>query len=76
MSYHVQLHKCFYSVPFKYLGESVEVKYSTTLVEVYYKSKLIATHPRLHKPNDKSTLTEHMPKNHEMYHEKMNPGRL
>lgn len=76
MSYHVQLHKCYYSVPFKYLRESVEVKYSTTLVEVYYKSKLIASHPRLYKPNDKSTLTEHMPTNHEMYHEKMNPGRL
>lgn len=76
ISYHVQLHKCYYSVPFKYLKEHIEIKYSTTLVEIYHKSKLIATHPRLYKPNDKSTLTEHMPKNHELYHEKMNPGRL
>jgi transposase len=76
ISYHVQLLKCFYSVPFKYLKEKVEVKYSTTLVEIYHKSKLIATHPRLIRANDKSTLTEHMPKNHQYQHEKMNPGRL
>jgi len=76
ISYHVQLMKCFYSVPFKYLKEKVEIKYSTTLIEIYYKSKLIATHPRLHKVNDRSTLKEHMPKNHEMQHEKMNSGRL
>lgn len=76
ISYHVQLHKCYYSVPYTYLKEKVEVKYSTTLVEIYHKSKLIATHPRLHKVNDKSTLKEHMPKNHEMQHEKMNPQRL
>ncbi len=76
ISYHIQLLKCFYSVPYKYLKEKVEVKYSTTLVEIYHKSKLIATHPRLHKINDRSTLKEHMPKNHEMQHEKMNPKRL
>jgi hypothetical protein len=76
ISYHVQLLKCFYSVPYTYLKEKVEVKYSTTLVEIHCKSKLIATHPRLHKVNDRSTLKEHMPKNHEMQHEKMNPQRL
>ena len=76
ISYHVQLLKCFYSVPYKHLKDKVEIKYSTTLVEIYHKSKLIATHPRLHKVNDRSTLKEHMPKNHEMQHEKMNPQRL
>ena len=76
ISYHVQLLKRFYSVPYKYLKEKVEVKYSTTLVEIYLKSKLIATHPRLHKINDRSTLKEHMPKNHQYQNEKMNPQRL
>ena len=76
ISYHVQLLKCLYSVPYKYLKEKVEVKYSTTLVEIYHKSKLIATHPRLHKINDRSTLKEHMPKNHQYQNEKMNPQRL
>jgi len=76
ISYHVQLLKCFYSVPFKYLKQKVEVKYSTTLVEIYHKSKLIATHPRLFNVNERSTLKEHMPKNHQFREEKMNPGRL
>lgn len=76
ISYHVQLLKCFYSVPFKYLKEKVEVKYSTTLVEIYHKSKLIATHPRLFSINARSTLKEHMPKNHQFREEEMNPGRL
>jgi len=76
IDYHIELLKCFYSVPFRYLKEKVEIRYSTTLVEIYHKSKLIATHPRLYKPNDTSTLKEHMPLNHQYQHEKMNPQRL
>ena len=59
ISYHVQLLKSFYSVPFKYIKEKVEVKYSTTLIEIYHKSKLIATHPRLFKANERSTIKEY-----------------
>lgn len=76
IDYHVELLKCFYSVPFRYLKEKVEIKYSTTHLEVYHKSKLIATHPRLYKTNATSTLKEHMPLNHQYQHEKMNPQRL
>lgn len=76
LSYHVKLLDCYYSVPFKYLSQKVEVKYSTALVEIYYKSKLLATHPRIHRVNARSTLHEHMPKNHQFQNEKMNPGRL
>jgi hypothetical protein len=76
IDYHVELLKCFYSVPFKYLKEKVEIKYSTTLVEIYHKSKIVATHPRLYKINDSSTIKEHMPLNHQYQSEKMNPQRL
>jgi len=76
IDYHIELLKCFYSVPFKYLKEKVDVKYSTTLVEIYHKSKLIATHPRLRRMNDTSTLKEHMPLNHQYQNEKINPQRL
>lgn len=76
IDYHIELLKCFYSVPFKYLKEKVEVKYSTTLLEIYFKSKLIATHPRLHVINHRSTLKEHMPLNHQYQYEKVNPERL
>ena len=76
LSYHVKLEGCYYSVPFKHLGEKVEVKYSTALVEIHHKGKVISTHPRIHRINTRSTLKEHMPKNHQYQDEKMNPGRL
>lgn len=74
--YHVSLLKCNYSVPYKYLREEVEVKYSINSVEIFHKNKMIATHPRLHHVGQTSTLTEHMPKEHEYVHQSMNPSRL
>lgn len=74
--YHIALEKCNYSVPFKYIKEEVEVRYSTQSVYIYYKHKLIATHPRLRRIGDTSTLHEHMPNTHQYINEKMNPERL
>jgi len=74
--YHITLEKCNYSVPFKYIREEVEVKYSTQSVNIYHKHKLIATHPRLRRVGDTSTLHEHMPSEHQYVNEKMNPDRL
>jgi transposase len=74
--YHITLEKCNYSVPFKYIKEKVEVRYSTISVYIYHKHKLIATHPRLRRVGESSTLHEHMPSDHQYINEKMNPNRL
>lgn len=74
--YHITLESCNYSVPFKYIKEEVEVRYSTQSVYIYHKHKLIATHPRLRRVGDTSTLHEHMPSEHQYINEKMNPNRL
>jgi len=74
--YHITLKKCHYSVPFRYIKEEVEVKYSTQSVLIYHKHKLIATHPRLRRVGESSTLHEHMPQSHQYIDEKMNPDRL
>jgi len=74
--YHVCLEKCYYSVPYTYLKEKVELRYSTTTLEIYHKSKLIATHPKYSRAGSVSTLKEHMPLAHQYQHEKMNPQRL
>lgn len=74
--YHITLEKCNYSVPLKYIKEEVEVRYSTHSVYIYHKHKLIATHPRLRRIGDTSTLHEHMPNEHQYVNEKMNPDRL
>jgi transposase len=74
--YHITLEKCNYSVPFRYIKEEVEVRYSTQSVYIYHKHKLIATHPRLRRVGETSTLHEHMPSDHQYINEKMNPDRL
>lgn len=74
--YHITLEKCHYSVPFKYLKELVDVRYSVHTVQIYYKNESIATHPRLRTIGQTSTLHEHMPREHEYVHERMNPARL
>ena len=74
--YHITLEKCNYSVPFQYIKEEVEVRYSTQSVYIYHKHKLIATHPRLRRIGESSTLHEHMPSEHQYVNEKMNPERL
>ena len=72
--YHIVLEGCEYSVPFKYLKHKVEARYSSKTVQIYYKNILIATHPKLHFAGAVSTLTIHMPKDHEYQKEKTNPG--
>lgn len=74
--YHITLEKNNYSTPFKYIKEEVEVRYSTQSVYIYHKHKLIATHPRLRRIGETSTLHEHMPNEHQYINEKMNPDRL
>jgi transposase len=74
--YHVTLEKCNYSVPYEYLKEEVEIRYSTQSVAIYHRHRLIATHPRLRRIGETSTLDEHMPREHEAAREKMNPQRL
>ena len=75
-SYHIYLLKCYYSVPYRYKGERVDVWYCSNSIYIYHKNRLIATHPRLRGVGLKSTLTEHMPSSHQYMEEKMNPDRL
>ena len=75
-SYHIFLEGCEYSVPYKYLGYKVFVSYSNQSVAIYYKGIQIALHPRLHFSGQVSTINEHMPTNHQIINEKINPSRF
>ena len=74
IDYHVELQTTRYSVPYKYLGEKVELRYSTSTIEIYHKSKLIASHPRHYENNIYVTIKEHQPNNHQHQDAKFNPG--
>jgi len=58
---HCQFQKCLYSVPYLLIGQSLWLKASDTTVRLYRDHELVATHPRLRIPGQRSTIDDHMP---------------
>jgi transposase len=75
IDYHFTFEDCYYSVPYQYIGKKVELRATHKSIECFYDNKRIATHPLSYKKFSFSTLTAHMPKNHQE-HEKFSPQRL
>jgi len=67
MNYHVFISddKHYYSVPHQYVGKKVELRYNESLLEVYSSSTRIASHPRSRTSAGFSTISNHMPDNHQ-----------
>lgn len=76
MDYHIELYGNGYSVPYTYLKKQVDVWYSRRSVTISYQGDIIATHPRLHRSHEDSTMIEHMPKEHQYQQEKWSPHRI
>ena len=58
----------YYSVPHQYIKDKVDVRVTDTTIEVFYNHDRIASHRRLHgRSGQYSTITEHMPDNHQKY---------
>jgi transposase len=64
---HVQFEYCHYSAPFKWVNQVLWLEVTATVLRIYHDHELIAAHPRLHKPGDKSTLEDHLPPNAQAY---------
>ena len=60
---HIWFSKCQYSVPHRYIGETVDVKYNDGLISVYHKHREIARHERFGKTvvNGRRTDESHLP---------------
>ena len=57
-----------YSIPYEYIGKKVDVRITGTIIEVFYNQNRIASHRRLYgRKGQYSTITEHMPKEHQHY---------
>ncbi len=67
VDYHIEYDSHYYSVPFQYRHEVVEVRATASIIEIFRKGKRIASHPRGFAVNKASTLPEHRPKNHRDY---------
>lgn len=58
----------FYSVPYELIGKEVDVKVSDYLIEIYFNHVRASSHQTLYGNYGQfSTLTEHMPPNHQLY---------
>ena len=70
-NYHITLGENWhhYSVPFSFIGKTVNAIYDTDTVEIYFEHKRIALHKRNYKPHDFTTIEEHMPESHQRYSE-------
>jgi hypothetical protein len=73
--YNVEFDNHYYSVPYKYLQQYVEIRSTKTTVVFFYKNTLIAAHARSYKAYNYTTLTEHMPVSHQE-HAKYSPAYI
>ncbi len=80
-NYHVELRddRHYYSVPYYLRQKGVKTKarmvYDERIVAIYYDNIRIAQHKRDRRPNEYTTLPEHMPPEHRFYAE-WSPERL
>lgn len=67
-NYHIAVDKMYYSVPYQYIRNKVDVRITDTTVEIFLNHNRIASHRRLYgRPGQYSTVTEHMPEDHQKY---------
>ena len=57
-----------YSVPYEFIKRKVDVRVTDTIIEIFYNHNRIASHRRLYgRKGQYSTVTEHMPADHQKY---------
>jgi len=67
LDYHVEIDRRFYSAPFRYLREQVDVRITERTVEIFFKGERIAAHPRHIGAGGQTTQPDHMPPNHRAF---------
>lgn len=66
--YHCEADKQYYSVPYSYAHQKVDIRSTASAVEVFCKGIRICSHIRLYgRPRQYSTDPSHMPENHRQY---------
>ena len=76
MNYHVHANGCYYSVPYRYAHQRLDVMISDHLVVCYYQNKELARHARLPGKGRYSTVASHMPEHHRRYQDRERILRL
>ena len=67
-NYHISVDGMLYSVPYEFIKRKVDVRVTDTIIEIFYNHNRIASHRRLYgRKGQYSTVTEHMPADHQKY---------
>jgi hypothetical protein len=67
-NYHISVDGQFYSVPYEYIKQKVDVRLTRNVIEVFFEGTRICSHVRLYgRTGQYSTLETHMPPNHQQY---------
>lgn len=64
LDYHVDIDRHYYSVPYRFAREVVEVRLTGRTVEIFRKGERIASHPRMTGNGKHTTQSDHMPSSH------------
>jgi transposase len=67
IDYHVDVERHYYSVPYRFAKEQVEVRLTARSVEIFSKGERIAVHMRGSGNGKHTTTPEHMPASHRRY---------
>ncbi len=58
---HLVFARSYYSVPYQEVGEKVDIRATDAIVQVYRENRMVALHPRSHRPGTFVTNREHYP---------------
>ena len=75
LDYHVVFERNYYSVPYQYAHQHVDIRATSTIIEVFLSQKRVSSHVRLWGKHLYSTKKEHMPRAHQQ-HAQWKPSRL
>ena len=67
VDYHVDVDHHFYSVPYRFAREQVEVRLTARTIEIFFKGERIAAHMRMSGNGKHTTVADHMPSSHRRY---------
>lgn len=75
VDYHVETDGHYYSVPFQLLHEKVDIRLTVGAVEIFHRGARVAAHPRSRLAHKHTTITAHMPPEHQK-HLEWTPSRI
>jgi transposase len=64
---YLSVDKHYYSVPYRYIGNNVQIHYTERVVEIFHKHQRISSHHRDRTASGYSTKQDHLPSQHQIY---------